>query len=89
MAVLEFIATLPQHQGQGVGKALLRWGIERAEAEHRRIYLEATMEGLPVYEKSGWRALEQVDIDYTRWGGQGEQTLTLMVRDPRSGSLPA
>lgn len=89
MAVLEFIATLPQHQGQGVGKALLRWGIERAEAERRRIYLEATTEGLPVYEKSGWRALEQVDIDYTRWGGQGEQTLTLMVRDPRSGSLPA
>ncbi|BCS20825.1 GNAT family N-acetyltransferase [Aspergillus puulaauensis] len=80
--VLEFIATLPQHQRQGIGKALLRWGIERAEAENRRIYLEATTEGLPAYENSGWRALEQVHIDYARWGGQGTQTLTLMLRDP-------
>ncbi|KAL4936155.1 hypothetical protein BDV06DRAFT_205539 [Aspergillus oleicola] len=80
--VLEFIATHPKHQGRGVGKALLRWGIESAEKAGKRIYLEATGEGYPVYLKSGWRALQRVEIDYARWGGVGTQVLTLMVRDP-------
>ncbi|KAL4971018.1 GNAT family N-acetyltransferase [Aspergillus stella-maris] len=79
--VLEFIATHPRHQGRGVGKALLTWGIERAEKAGKRIYLEATSEGYPVYVKSGWRALARVEIDYERWGGVGTQALTLMARD--------
>ncbi|KAL4951648.1 acyl-CoA N-acyltransferase [Aspergillus filifer] len=80
--VLEFIATHPKYQGRGVGKALLAWGIERAGKEGKRIYLEATEEGYPVYVKNGWRALARVEIDYARWGGVGGQALTLMVRNP-------
>ncbi|KAL6234524.1 acyl-CoA N-acyltransferase [Aspergillus navahoensis] len=83
--VLEFLATLPEYQGNGVGKALLRWGMEQADRQQRRIYLEATREGYPVYEKCGWRGVERIEIDYGRWGGEGSQELTLMVRDPLLG----
>jgi GNAT superfamily N-acetyltransferase len=80
--VLEFLATLPEYQGQGVGKTLLRWGMEQADKQQKRIYLEGTTEGLPLYVKSGWATLEKVGIDYRQWGGEGGQELTLMVRDP-------
>jgi hypothetical protein len=39
-----------------------------------------------VYVKCGWRALGRIEMDYGRWGGEGSQELTLMVRDP---PLPA
>ncbi|CEL05167.1 hypothetical protein ASPCAL06286 [Aspergillus calidoustus] len=80
--VLEFLATRPDQQGRGVGKALLRWGMDLADKQQRRIYLEATTPGFPLYAKMGWRALEEAEIDYTQWGGEGRQVLTLMARDP-------
>ncbi|KAL2870391.1 GNAT family N-acetyltransferase [Aspergillus lucknowensis] len=80
--LLEYLACRPESQGKGVGKALLRWGMERADREQRRIYLEASTEGFPVYAKLGWKELEKVEVDYTRLGGKGKQVLTLMVRDP-------
>ncbi|KAL4923871.1 acyl-CoA N-acyltransferase [Aspergillus undulatus] len=85
--VLEFIATHPTHQGRGIGKALLSWGREQADRLGKRIYLEATDEGYPVYVKSGWRALERVEIEYERWGGEGVQVLTLMVKDPEEMTI--
>jgi GNAT superfamily N-acetyltransferase len=81
-AVLEFLATRPDQQGRGVGKALLRWGMDLADKQQRRIYLEATTPGFPLYAKMGWKALEEAEIDYTQWGGEGRQVLTLMARDP-------
>ncbi|KAL3465024.1 acyl-CoA N-acyltransferase [Aspergillus heterothallicus] len=81
--VLEFLATRPDQQGRGIGKALLHWGMERADKQQRRIYLEATTPGFPLYAKMGWRSLDKAEIDYTRWGGEGSQVLTLMVRDPQ------
>ncbi|KAL2861588.1 acyl-CoA N-acyltransferase [Aspergillus pseudodeflectus] len=80
--VLEFLATRPDQQGRGVGKALLRWGMDLADKQQRRIYLEATTPGFPLYAKMGWKALEEAEIDYTQWGGEGKQVLTLMARDP-------
>ncbi|KAL4781372.1 acyl-CoA N-acyltransferase [Aspergillus varians] len=80
--VLEFIAILPEFQGRGIAKALLRWGTDQADQQQRRVYLEATTAGFPVYVKAGWAALERVEIDYARWGGEGMQALTLMARDP-------
>ncbi|KAL4804433.1 acyl-CoA N-acyltransferase [Aspergillus unguis] len=80
--VLEFIATIPSYQGKGVARALLTWGTEQADAQQKRIFLEATPEGYPVYVKNGWKALERLEIDWGTWGGEGQQTMTLMMRDP-------
>ncbi|RDW81248.1 uncharacterized protein DSM5745_04805 [Aspergillus mulundensis] len=56
--VLDFIATSPESQGKGVARALLTWGIEEADKVQRRIYLEATTEGFPVYA----RLLVKMDV---------------------------
>ncbi|RAH64118.1 GNAT family N-acetyltransferase [Aspergillus aculeatinus CBS 121060] len=83
-AVLEFLATLPEAQGQGVASGLLRWGLERADARNARVYLEATEEGYPVYRKYGWRDLEVLELDFAELGGRSErQRWVMMMRERR------
>ncbi|RAH51525.1 GNAT family N-acetyltransferase [Aspergillus brunneoviolaceus CBS 621.78] len=82
--VLEFLATLPEAQGQGVASGLLRWGLERADARNARVYLEATEEGYPVYRKYGWRDLEVLELDFAELGGRSErQRWVMMMRERR------
>ncbi|RMJ25796.1 hypothetical protein PHISP_03355 [Aspergillus sp. HF37] len=80
--ILDFLATLPAHQGKGVGSMFLRWGLDKADAAQRRVYLEATPEGYPLYCKYGWRAVERVMVDFAPHGGEGSQSLVIMMRDP-------
>jgi GNAT superfamily N-acetyltransferase len=84
LAVLDFLATLPEYQGQGYGSAILKWGIEKADATGSRIFLEATPEGVPLYLKYGWRHLEEVTVDYAEFGGAGVESYYMMIRDPVS-----
>ncbi|XRM47639.1 hypothetical protein ABZX51_010608 [Aspergillus tubingensis] len=81
--MLEFLATLPEAQGNGVGTALLKWGIERADARNARVYLEATKDGYPLYWKHGWRDLQVAGLDFTKYGGTGSQEWVAMRRDRR------
>ncbi|KAJ5805339.1 Acyl-CoA N-acyltransferase [Penicillium riverlandense] len=80
--ILDLLATLPSHQGRGIGSALLRWGTEKADAWQARIFLEATPEGIPVYLKHGWKIVEEVTLDLDAHGASGRETFTLMMRDP-------
>ncbi|CAG8897191.1 unnamed protein product [Penicillium egyptiacum] len=82
--VLDLLATLPEYQGRGFGSAILKWGMEKADASQSRIFLEGTPEGVPVYLKHGWKILEEVVMDYTRFGGVGQESFFLMMRDPVS-----
>ncbi|KAF7174475.1 hypothetical protein CNMCM5623_007358 [Aspergillus felis] len=80
--VLELLATHPQHQGKGVGKALLDWGVRMADERNVQIYLEATPEGYPLYSKCGWRDMEDLVLDYSLYGGEGKGTFVVMIREP-------
>nr|GAT51498.1 predicted protein [Mycena chlorophos] len=55
----------PAYQSRGIGKALLRWGLDQADAEGIPAYLEASDEGLPLYQKSGFEVVgwNEVRID--------------------------
>ncbi|GKZ28031.1 hypothetical protein AbraIFM66951_004424 [Aspergillus brasiliensis] len=81
--MLEFLATLPEAQGKGVGTALLQWGIERADARNARVYLEATQDGYPLYWKHGWRDVQVARLDFTVFGSTGSQEWVVMRRDRR------
>ncbi|KAJ5650645.1 GNAT family acetyltransferase [Penicillium longicatenatum] len=81
--VLELLCVLPEYQRIGVGSAFLKWGIEKADANNARIYLEATMEGVPAYLKHGWQIVEEIQLDYTERGGEGSQKFALMIREPQ------
>ncbi|CAG8309875.1 unnamed protein product [Penicillium nalgiovense] len=82
--ILNLLATLPEYQGRGFGSAVLKWGMEKADASQSRIFLEGTPEGVPIYLKHGWKILEEVVMDYTQFGGVGQESFFLMMRDPVS-----
>ncbi|GLB34348.1 putative acetyltransferase (GNAT) domain containing protein [Lyophyllum shimeji] len=80
--VLELLLTHPQHQGKGVGKALLDWGVRKADQKNARIYLEATPEGYPLYRKYGWRDVGELVMDFSLYGGEGDARYVVMIRKP-------
>lgn len=63
-ADLVFIAVDPAYQGSGVGRMLVQWGIEKAKAEGKGLYLSATPAGKPFYTRLG---LEEVG-GFEIWG---------------------
>lgn len=83
MAVLDLLATLPEHQGKGIGSDFIKWGLEKADAMKRRAYLEATPEGYPLYCKYGWNPIEELTLDFGAYGGKGTQKFVVMMRDPQ------
>lgn len=82
--ILYFLATDPAYQGRGLGTTLLDHGIARAEAEGRRIYLEATEMGHALYGRLGWGDVELVAVDFTPWGVERPGVHYIMVREPRA-----
>lgn len=81
--MLDLLATLPTHQRRGIGSTLLQWGTTKADEWQVRIFLEATEEGYPVYVKHGWKPVEEIHLDRTQYGGQGQESFMLMIRDPK------
>ncbi|PYI29192.1 hypothetical protein BP00DRAFT_302850, partial [Aspergillus indologenus CBS 114.80] len=51
---LSILGTHPAYRGQGLGSRLLAWGIARARAEGRQIYLCASREGRALYVRHGF-----------------------------------
>jgi ribosomal protein S18 acetylase RimI-like enzyme len=62
------LAVDPNHQGQGIGKALIEPILNRASAEHVPCYLETETESnVAFYERRGFRVLETTDIGVPIW----------------------
>ncbi|KAK3331459.1 acyl-CoA N-acyltransferase [Apodospora peruviana] len=59
---LLMIAVDPEQQRRGIGKLLMRWGVDKAASEGRDLFLTATPEGKPLYEKTGFKVLAEYDI---------------------------
>ncbi|KAK7532002.1 acyl-CoA N-acyltransferase [Phyllosticta citribraziliensis] len=82
--ILHLLVTHPSHQGRGAGSLLLRWGFARADAAGLPVYIEATPAGLPVYVKAGFEPLESHTFDLAKYGLEGTDTHTFMVRRART-----
>jgi ribosomal protein S18 acetylase RimI-like enzyme len=61
IADLMVLAVDPNHQRRGIGRKLVRWGLEQAAAEDQKVFLIATPEGKPLYESLGFRVLGDFD----------------------------
>ncbi|KAH8703270.1 putative GNAT family acetyltransferase [Talaromyces proteolyticus] len=51
---LNIIFTLPEHQRKGVGRAILDWGLAKADRLGLESWLDASVYGLPLYQKVGF-----------------------------------
>ena len=73
---LQTIGVSPELQGKGFGGKLLRAIFKYVDNEEIRIYLEATKENVPLYEKYGFQVIKEIKlsiIDLSGW---------TMVREP-------
>lgn len=67
------LTVAPSAQGRGVGSALLRSGLERADREGWPVYLEtATERNVAFYERNGFRVTGTIPLPYgpTHWAMQ-------------------
>jgi ribosomal protein S18 acetylase RimI-like enzyme len=75
---LALLGTHPDHQGQGLGTAVVTPGIAAADAEGVGCYLESSKEAnVPYYQRLGFEVIGTYDVDR----GLGPR-LWLMWRDP-------
>lgn len=56
---LEGICVHPDYQRKGIARELLKWGTDEADRLGLDLYLEATEEGRPVYERAGFEAIKE------------------------------
>ena len=60
---------------------LLRTGLEKIDAEFAKAWLEATPQGQTLYEKFGWKVVDEMVFDLPNYGcGEGAQRITVMER---------
>lgn len=63
---------------------LLNQGIALADAEGKRIYLESTAAGHPLYWKLGWKDIDLISVDLKMWGGEEPGINWVMMREPQA-----
>jgi ribosomal protein S18 acetylase RimI-like enzyme len=58
------VATVPAYQRRGYGEAVMRHALERARSEHglSRTILQATPQGLDLYQRMGYRTVTSVAV---------------------------
>jgi GNAT superfamily N-acetyltransferase len=52
----------PRHQRRGFGRSLVQWGLDRANEERIPVGLDASRQGLALYEDMGFRTVAMVEV---------------------------
>ncbi|KAF4981818.1 hypothetical protein FZEAL_2445 [Fusarium zealandicum] len=60
---LSMIVTAPEAQRRGVGSALMRFGVERADEEGWMAYVNSSKNGRGLYEKFGFQVVGQSEFE--------------------------
>lgn len=81
MVVLKFLHTDPAHQKRGAGSMLVKWGLDKAEEMKLPAYLEASKAGKPLYVKHGFKEVDRIEFDLTKWGGEGVDVVVNMLKE--------
>ena len=65
-AALNWMAVLPGHRRRGVGRMLMKWGVETADKLGIESWMEGSSLGRILYEKCGYRVLFKLTYDVTK-----------------------
>ncbi|KAF3388566.1 hypothetical protein F1880_003321 [Penicillium rolfsii] len=74
---LESLFTHPSYQRRGAAKALLQRCIQEADNLGLGVYLEATRDGQPLYEKCGFKTISSHTFEAAEFGGEGTHQYTV------------
>ena len=58
---LDLLGVHPAYQGKGLASKILQWGISRADERRVEIFLSASPQGKPLYEKHGFRSVGAIN----------------------------
>lgn len=77
--VLAILMTLPEFQRQGIGSALLEFGLTEAKKKGlTQFWLESSPQGYKLYQKFGFKDVDNICIDLTKYGGIGKSNIVCM-----------
>ncbi|KAM7218022.1 Acyl-CoA N-acyltransferase [Rhypophila decipiens] len=62
MWYLAVLCVHPNHQGKGVGKQILQWGMARAAEERKSVFLLGSSEGFPLYRSQGFQTIGEFQL---------------------------
>jgi GNAT superfamily N-acetyltransferase len=86
LLVLSLLCVHQDYQRQGVGKALVRWGLRRSESLGLPVHLEASPEALPLYRSLEFEVVDTVVVAAEEWDGKFERQYTVMLWKPRDAT---
>ncbi|KAF7928942.1 uncharacterized protein EAE97_009784 [Botrytis byssoidea] len=69
-AQLSMMFTLPDHRGRGYGSSLMDYGMSKISDMDVEALVEASAEGISLYEKYGFRTIHKVIVDTTYKNGK-------------------
>lgn len=65
---LESVAVSPEHQGKGIGAAMMKYVTDVLDEKNSPCLLRASVMGKPLYEKFGWKVLAAFERDFKEYG---------------------
>ncbi|KAK6955623.1 hypothetical protein Daesc_003265 [Daldinia eschscholtzii] len=78
---LDYLAVHPNNKGKGIATALVESGIRHAENIGLPLFTMSYKAGRGVYARLGFREVERVIQDDTKYGGKGEYGTYFMIYD--------
>ena len=81
-SVLNTLAVHPSHQRKGLGSMLIKVGLDMADRDGARTYIEASSKGLPLYLRHGWEPVGATTIDTRKFGGTEVMVDKTLMREP-------
>jgi hypothetical protein len=61
---------------------LANWGLERADKAGLPAFVESTEAGKSLYRSLGWEPVKETVFDLAKYGGEGVDKSTAMIRQP-------
>lgn len=83
---LSILCVHPSYQGRGLSTALLQPMLDLADQLGVTAYLEALENAVPVYEKLGFKKVDELIYDESKTGLEGVRRIDIMLREPRATS---
>ncbi|KAK8079832.1 hypothetical protein PG997_007650 [Apiospora hydei] len=80
---LSLLCVHPSYQGRGLSTALLKPMLDLADQQGITAYLEALENATPVYEKWGFKKVDEIVYDESKTGHEGVRRIDIMLREPK------